>query len=311
MVSAIWFGGWFFLAGALLFAICCAINSMVVIEAKDTAYASVLGKEPKHSIMNGLKWVVPFVTEVVRMETRPTEYHHIEKDVNMPKGITVEADTNIPYQLNAPNMYKFARQWFSLEKAFSASLKAANRAILTSYSCDELLDENGKTSKVALKEEVRQEVEAKFLEILQDNYYRDLGAVFVSISMPAMDIIFPENYLNERRKVVEAEQRAKAAEAEKKAQITEAEAVAESTKIIAKADSEAIELKGAADNRVLKRKGEILEKHSSIAENEAAKRTPQTLVVGGTGITPVMDVLKGLYPHKDDDSSTTTTPPTP
>lgn len=318
MVSTIWLNGWFFLAGFILCTICCVINSMEVIEPEDTAYVSVLGGEPKKHIKNGFHWIFPFVSEVVSFETRPTDYIHVEKDINMPAGIPVEETATIAYQITE-EVQNFARKWYNLEKAFSGALKAANRAVLTSYTCDELLDENSKTRKVALKEEVRQELEAKFLDVLREKYYKaEMDKVFISISLPAIDIVFPQDYINERRKVVEAEQKAKAAEALKKAQITEAEAVAESTEIIATADAKAIELKGGAENRVLKRKGEILTDKPAISENAAAQRPPQTLVVtgnGGGGITPVMDILKGLYPHKDDEETTaapsTPTPPTP
>ena len=86
---------------------------------------------------------------------------------------------------------------------------------------------------------------------------------------------------------------------------------------MAKGDAKSIKLKGDAENAVLEKKGHILKENPDITPNTAAQRPPQQLVIcggngtGNGGITPMIDILRGLYPHSSESEETTTAPTTP
>ena len=301
MVSAIWLGGWCFVAGLAMFSMVCLINSFVIVEAGNTAYKETLGYVSNKVLTNGFHFVLPFITKIVCKETKQTEFSSTDADINMPKGITVKVAYVVTYRLVVGNVYRFAKEWIAPEQAFTSSMKTASRAILPLYECDKLVDDQNIAKTAALREEVRRELERKFLEVVMDNYYDDLDEVFVKISLSTMDIEFPDSYLSARQRIVDAEQAAIAAEAEKRAQITQAEGIRLATEEVAKGDAAAIEIKGSAENKVLRRKGEILTEKPAISENEVAKHYPQ--VVGG--VMPTLSIKEML------NSGSTSSTPTP
>ena len=317
MIGAFWLWWWLGLIGLAMLVVVCLINSCVIVEAGNTAYRETLGYVSSSVLTNGFHLVLPFITKIVEKETKQTEFASVDSDINMPKGITVKVDYVIAYRLKVHNVYRFAKEWIAPEQAFASSMRTATRAIMPLYECDELVDDKNITKTAALREAVRKDLEAKFIDILEANYYDGMDEVFEKISLATMDIEFPDSYLAARQRIVDAEQSAIAAEAEKKARIIESEGISLATVEMAKGDAKSIKLKGDAENAVLEKKGHILKENPDITPNTAAQRPPQQLVIcggngtGNGGITPMIDILRGLYPHSSESEETTTAPTTP
>lgn len=321
MVVSIWLGGWFFLAGLILFVIVCLANAFIVVQPDFAGFAIVLGKLPNESLLPGWHLVMPFITEVINEKTKQDTYEITISDIDTSEVYKMGFKIVIKFGINPYEIWRIAGHVAMpiAEKHLYPILRELLIKHISPLTCQKLKDDE------SLRMRVMEDVRNEFMDKVEE-LFLNLSGVGVSGFLQNVELLFNDFQYDpifvQRINDLEAARiQAQVAEQQKKAQITEATAVAESTKIIAEADAEAIEKKGAADNRVLKRKGEILEKHGSVAEFESAKRTPQTLVVngGGGGVTPVMDILKGLYPHKDDEDTTATpttptptpTPPTP
>lgn len=314
MVLAKWLGGWCVVLGVLIILGAILANSIIQIEGGTAGAQKVFGAPVRRVLKPGWRWIVPFFTEVKFITTKHLPHEGAALDVETNDGFALGIKYTIYYGFIPELVWHFIDD---IEEPFDENylnkwIREIFQNEVRSHSSKEIQEQ------AALSLALQNDIKTKFYNELDDRMKVVCGQTIVNnVQVVFGNYVYAPKFLALQESLRDANNNALIAEQNKKAQIKEAEAVAESTKIIAEADAEAIEKKGGADNRILKRKGEILERHGSIAENEAAKRTPQTLVVngGGGGVTPVMDILKGLYPHKDDEETTsaptTPTPPTP
>jgi regulator of protease activity HflC (stomatin/prohibitin superfamily) len=299
MPASIWLGGWCFSLGLILFLIVCITNSLVIVGAENTAYKETLGKVSHKVLMSGPRFVFPFITKVVMVNTKKNGYAHQETNIDPSDGFKLDVSYTIFARLEPTQVWRFAREYnLPIDTNYLVDyMQKILRDEYVRYSCDEL------RTNAASRAIVQDEVHTKFMDMVTDKLDMSL---FSELDVIIKDYIYSPEYLALVERVKKAEKEAEAAKAEKEAQIIEAEGVAKSTEIIADADAKAIEKKGSAENKVLKRKGEILTEKPAISENEVAKHYPQ--YVGG-GIMPTLSVKEML--NGGSTTSSTPTPPTP
>jgi regulator of protease activity HflC (stomatin/prohibitin superfamily) len=297
MPASIWLGGWCFSLGLILFLIVCITNSLVIVGAENTAYKETLGKVSHKVLMSGPRFVFPFITKVVMVNTKKNGYAHQETNIDPSDGFKLDVSYTIFARLEPTQVWRFAREYnLPIDTNYLVDyMQKILRDEYVRYSCDEL------RTNAASRAIVQDEVHAKFMDMVTDKLDMSL---FSELDVIIKDYIYSPEYLALVERVKKAEKEAEAAKAEKEAQIIEAEGVAKSTEIIADADAKAIEKKGSAENKVLRRKGEILTDKPAISENEVAKHYPQ--YVGGS-IMPTLSVKEML----NRTTSSTPTPPTP
>jgi regulator of protease activity HflC (stomatin/prohibitin superfamily) len=299
MPAGLWLGGWCFLLGLILFLIVCVTNSLVIVGAENTAYKETLGKVSHKVLMSGPRWVLPFITKVVMVNTKKNPYQHTETNIDPNDGFKLDVSYTIFAKLAPTQVWRFAREYnLPIDTNYLVDyMQKILRDTYVKYSCDEL------RTNADRRATVQDEVHTKFMDMVANKLDMSL---FEELDMIIKDYIYSPEYLALVERVKKAEKEAEAAEAEKKAQIIQAEGVRRATEEVAKGDAAAIEAKGTAENKVLEEKGRILTEKPSISENEVAKHYPQ--YVGG-GVMPTLSIKEML--NSGSTTPSTPTPPTP
>jgi regulator of protease activity HflC (stomatin/prohibitin superfamily) len=270
----------------------------VIVGAENTAYKETLGKVSRKVLMSGPRWVLPFITKVVMVNTKKNGYAHQETNIDPSDGFKLDVSYTIFARLEPTQVWRFAREYnLPIDTNYLVDyMQKILRDEYVRYSCDEL------RTNAASRAIVQDEVHTKFMDMVTDKL--DM-ALFSELDVIIKDYIYSPEYLALVERVKKAEKEAEAAKAEKEAQIIQAEGVRLATEEIAKGDAAAIELKGSAENKVLRRKGEILTDKPAISENEVAKHYPQ--VIGG--VMPTLSIKEML--NSGSTTPSTPTPPTP
>jgi regulator of protease activity HflC (stomatin/prohibitin superfamily) len=305
MVMAIWLGVYSFLAGLILFIVICFVNSFVVVPQDYAAYATIFEEPPHKSTKAGWHFLLPFVTKVVNVYTKQDTYEITVENIDTAEVYKMGFKFAVKFGINPDEVWRIpGHVALPIEtKHIYPILHELLIKHISPLTCQKLKDDE------ALRLRVMSDVKAEFAIKVEESFLK-LRGVGVTDFIQDLELLFNDFQYDpifvQRINDLEAARiQAEIAEQQKKAQIKEAQAVAESTEIIATADAKAIELKGSAENKVLRRKGEILTEKPAISENEVAKHYPQ--VVGG--VMPTLSIKEML--NSGSTTPSTPTPPTP
>lgn len=302
MVLAKWLGGWCVVLGVLIILGAILANSIIQIEGGTAGAQKVFGAPVRRVLKPGWRWIVPFFTEVKFITTKHLPHEGAALDVETNDGFKIGIEYKILRGFIPELVWHFVDD---IEEPFDENyldvwLREIFQNLVRTHSSKEIQEQPA----IALA--LQDEIKTRFYDEVNDRMFKVCGQTIVSnIQLVFGNYVYAPKFLELQESLRDANNRVLIAEQNKKAQITEAEAVKESTIIVKTGDAEGTKLIGAAENAVLKRKGEILERHSSISENEVAKHYPQ--VVGG--VMPTLSIKEML--NSGSTTSSTPTPPTP
>lgn len=310
MVGAKWLGGWFALLGVLIILGAILANSIVQVEGGTAGAQKLFGAPLKRVLKPGWRWIIPFFTEIKFVTTKHLPHEGAALEVETNDGFALGINYTIYYGFIPELVWHFVDD---IEEPFDENylnkwLREIFQNKVRAHSSKEIQEQS------ALSLALQNDIRAQFYSELDDRMLRVCGQTIINnVQVVFGNYIYAPKFLAQQEALRDANNNALIAQQKAKADIEEAKGISKATVEIAKGDAAAIEAKGTAENKVLEEKGRILTEKPAISENEAAKHVPQTVVTGG-GITPVMDIMRSLYPHDDSSAATpasTTPAPTP
>jgi len=284
MLMSIWFDGFFFW-GLVIFVITILCNSIVQIEAEEAGIEKIFGKATKRALTPGLNFILPFFTEVVRVNTKKNPYAHVEEGIDPADGFKLGVSYMVLAKFNPRYVWKFATGYnLPIDtNYFIDFMQKILRDICVGYTCDQL------RTDAACRAVVQEEVHTRFIDMVSEKLDMSL---FEDIDVIVKDYLYSPDYLALVERVKKAEKEAEAAEQEKKAVETLAEAQAKATRT-----------KGDAENAVIEQLGQILRDHPEINQKTFFEHYPQFI---GGGVMPTFNV--GGIPSPTPTPTTPTTP---
>lgn len=303
IVIAKWLSGWFAFWGVLIILGAILSNSIIQIEGGTAGAQKVFGAPVRRVLTPGWRWIVPFFTQIKFITTKHLPHEGAALDVETNDGFKIGIEYTIFRGFIPERVWHFVDD---VEEPFDENylnkwLREIFQNLVRTHSSKEIQEQPA--IALALQEEIK----TRFYDEVNDRMFMVCGETIINnVQLVFGNYVYAPKFLELQESLRDANNNALIAEQNKKAQVTEAKGVAESTEIIATADAKAIELKGGAENKVLRRKGEILTDKPAISENEVAKHYPQ--YVGG-GIMPTLSVKDML--NSGSTTSSTPTPPTP
>lgn len=279
------FLGWGFmgLAGIIVIFVT-FLNGMYVIMPGNAGYKITLGKLASRSYPAGFGWMIPFVSSMTPVDI--TRQRH--EDTNTLKNKNRREVTLryiLTWALNPDNihiLHATIGENEYINKALCPQLDTAFTEVISSKTYDEI---NADLANIASE--------------VKDNYeLRYDHNLFVDVEINIIEVKFDTDYektiaeaatVEMRKDIVEkqAEQLRISAKAKADARVLLAEGEAAYIKKTAEAEAEGLKLKGASENEIKEKLGEILKGHPELIREVLAKNFPK---VYGSGATPLINL---------------------
>ncbi|MCM1323762.1 MAG: SPFH domain-containing protein [Acetobacter sp.] len=246
-------------------------------------YQIVLGKMMKNPVQAGLQFVWPFISSVTEVDVRLQKHEDSNvmktanlRDITLSYALTYQIDKAQVAQLHAT-----IGEDNYVVKALCPWLDAVMTQVVASKTYEDI---NGKLGDLST------EIEAAYLAKVENQCNNIAGRnLFVNMSVAITDVKFDDEYTKAISDLAKTQKYKEIVEAkaEQMQIIAEAEAKAALTK--AQAEADALKLKGASENEIKERLGEILKSHPELLKETLAKNFPK--VFGGNSIVNLDDLL--------------------
>ena len=280
------FLGWgFWLVAGILLAFVTFINGMYVIMPGRSGYKITLGAMANKSFASGFGWMIPFISSMSEVDI--TRQRH--QDTNNMKN-KERRDIALTYVLtwnlvpsNVHILHATIGESDYISKALCPQLDAAFPEVVAEKTYEDI---NGKLAEVSA--EVKANFEPRYNHSLFENV--ELNIINVQFDKDYEDAVSEMAKVEMQRKIVEekAEQLKISTKAQAEARGMQAEGEAAYIRKLAEAEAAAMKLKGASENEVREKLGEILKAHPELIKEVLAKNFPK--VYGGGNVTPMMDL---------------------
>ena len=192
MVASIWAYGWLALVGLVMLVVITVGNSIVVIQPGFAAYTVTLGHLSHSSLLPGLHFVWPFVTEVTNVDTKINPHGHTVENVDTKEVYKMGIKYTIHYGF-APSRVWLLAQHLQLpvdEKYLCVWLREIIKDEIARLSCAEIKE--NEAIRLALQDNVKNrflvEVDAQFRAICG-------GTIFSSLNLVIEDYIYDTKYV--------------------------------------------------------------------------------------------------------------------
>jgi regulator of protease activity HflC (stomatin/prohibitin superfamily) len=284
-------GGWTLILIAL--GVFLIINSLVIVMPGNVGYQIVLGNLVNHSIPSGLRMVWPFISSVTEVNSKL----QMHQDTNKMKT-SDRRDVWLTFVLN----YQIDSQYVHLLHQHIGETDYVKTA-LCPWLDTVITQEVAKMTYNDINDDIKglsDTVDTNFRSLVQSKCYALCGRqLFRNMSVSIIDVKFDDEYeksvsaLAVAKKEVEIQEQKNLkllAEKQAEAQAQKVQADAEAYAVLKKAEAEAngLKLKGASENEVREKLGEILNAHPELLKEALAKNYPKVV---GSGTIVNLDSL--------------------
>lgn len=259
------------------------VNALCIVMPGNIGYQIVLGKLMKSPVDSGLQIVWPFISSVTEVDVR-LQKHEDSNTMKTANLRDISLSYALTYQVNqttVPQLHATIGEDDYINTALCPWLDAVMTQVVASKTYEDINGKLGDLSK---------EIEDAYLEKVKDQCKNIAGTnLFINMSVAITDVKFDEEYTKAVSDLAKTQKEKEIIEAKAEQLQISAEAKAKALVTQANAEAEAMKLKGASENEVKERLGEILKAHPELLKETLAKNFPK--VFGGNTMINLDDIL--------------------
>ena len=285
VITAFFLGWVFWLVAAILVVFITFINGMYVIMPGYAGYKITLGAMENKSFSAGFGWMMPFISSMSEVDITRQRHEDTNKMKNRERrdiALTYVLTWNLnPHYVHV--LHATIGESDYISKALCPQLDAAFSEVVAEKTYEDI---NGKLAD--LSSEVKNNFEPRYDHNLFENV--ELNIINVQFDKDYEDAVSEMAKVEMQRKIVEekSEQLKISTQAQAEARQMEADGEAAYVRKMAEAEAEAMKVKGASENEVREKLGEIYQARPELIQELLAKNFPK--VYGGGNVTPMMDL---------------------